>query len=106
MDPDAALAELLELVAEYRDDEEELDLPMWALSVAEHIESLHEWLVKDGALPSDWNGKQGAEHDSERRRVVSSFESELLPTTRSALLGLIGQAFTLGWTAHAFRKVT
>ena len=82
MGPDAALAELLELVDWYRNDEEKFDFPDWASSIADRIEGLHEWLSKGGMPPVGWTGNQGVEHECERRRVLRTFRSEPLPTTR------------------------
>jgi hypothetical protein len=59
MDPDAALAELREFVAEVK---EQRDYSVGELEnllsyFAEHFEALDNWLTNGGFLPADWKKK-------------------------------------------------
>jgi hypothetical protein len=59
MDPDAALAELREFVAEVKEQREYSvgELETFLSSFAKHFEALDNWLKRGGFLPADWKKK-------------------------------------------------
>lgn len=50
MDPNAALAEIRELVKRENDDQD----GSWAIAAVERFEALDEWITNGGFLPADW----------------------------------------------------
>jgi hypothetical protein len=59
MDPDANLIEQLQLAARLNGARDQDETPdehdVWRL--AELVEALNEWIMKGGALPTDWMDK-------------------------------------------------
>lgn len=50
MDPNAALAEIRELVKRENDDQD----GSWAIAAVERFEALDKWITDGGFLPADW----------------------------------------------------
>lgn len=55
MDPNAALAEIRKQLKALLTIQPDVDVTEAAMSLAEHVQGLDEWLTKGGFLPSAWD---------------------------------------------------
>jgi hypothetical protein len=54
MDPDAALAQIRELIVKHQTSSEEMSTSD-AAELVELVDSLDEWMTKGGFLPTEWS---------------------------------------------------
>lgn len=54
MDPDAALAQIRELIVKHQTSSEEISTSD-AAELVELVDSLDEWMTKGGFLPTEWS---------------------------------------------------
>jgi hypothetical protein len=74
MDPNVALEEIREQVAEFEglSDDNFVDALRAADQIVEHFKALDEWLSKDGFLPSAWQSDDEKTHPGLNDRILSA----------------------------------